>query len=46
MISIRMLKLCGPSLCKTPFTYLVMPYSNEISHVMEKSQCGSDPQKK
>ena len=47
MISIRMLKLCSFSLCKSPFNYFqVMPKSNEISCRMEKSQCGSNPKKK
>ena len=50
IMSIRQFKLCGFSLCKPPFNYVnsfqVMSESNEISYGMQKSQYGSDLQKK
>ena len=44
MISVWMLKLGGPFLCKPYFQ--AMPSSNEISCGMEKGQCGSNQQKR
>ena len=47
MVSIRMLKLCGLSLCK-PFSIIFKSCFSQIKFLMEwkKKQCGSDPHKK
>ena len=47
MISIQMLKLCSPSLCKS-LSIIFKSCLSQMKFPMEwkKSQCGSDPQKK